>query len=201
MSTFLTYHRNPEFFKLRFGREAKRWSIEQIHDLWLRACERGNVRRKELCDYIQEIVKEITADDRGYHKVYFTHRKRPDGVCYYSFKYEPMFKSHSYSNNDFKIETRDDKLVSMLGGKPFEMGQKFHELEGMSTSLQHRVKHIMWTLIEDQLREKFKNEIPSSVFIIKIGNKRYNVIPKERYSYYHTFELCDEVDDKEIEIT
>lgn len=111
-----------------------------------------------------------------------------------------MFKSYSYSNNDFKIETRDDKLVSMLGGRPFEMGQKFHELEGMSTSLQHRVKHIMWTLIEDQLCEKFKNEVPSSVFTIKIGTKRYNVIPKERYSYHHTFELCDEVDDKEIEI-
>ena len=75
MSTFLTYYRNPEFYKAKFGKEPKKWNIEMIHDLWLRAKKRDEKYSQEFSSYINEVVAEIRADERGSHRVYFKHKR------------------------------------------------------------------------------------------------------------------------------
>ena len=200
MSTFLTYYRNPDFYRARFGKESKKWNLEMIHDLWLRAKKRDEKYYQQFSSYINEVVAEIPADERGSHRVYFKHKRshNQDDLHYYSLKYEHIFKSYSYSTDLFKIETRDDKLISIIQGKPFEMGQKLYYLEQLCSRKSHNVKHIMWELVQDQLREKFKNTRPSKAFTIELGSSKYTVICDDIYSYYYKFDLVESIIDPVI---
>jgi hypothetical protein len=67
--------KNTYFFEFKFKRKPKNWTIEQVHELWLRAKERTNQRRSELKKCINDIKKFVKPDDidytrKGIYKIY-----------------------------------------------------------------------------------------------------------------------------------
>ena len=44
--------RNKKYYKWKFNRDPKDWTIEMIHDLYLRALDRHNKRHKLVIDVI-----------------------------------------------------------------------------------------------------------------------------------------------------
>lgn len=174
---------NAEFEK-KFKRKPKIWTIEKIHDLWVKACHRSSVRNNIISEYTNRIIKEIPKNSKGEHIVYFRHKKYPEEIMQYSFSYHDGFKSYgmSTSNTNAKLMTREEKLDFFLTNeKAFEMGQEYYKIKKMygrnPTHLQYIVQKIMWELIEDKLRKHFKglNITPSDIFIIDISDKKYYV--------------------------
>ena len=150
-----------ELFEFRFKRKPNMWTIEQVHDLWTRACERGSKRQADITSCIKNIVKEIPKNDKGQHIVYFYY-KNDTHVSSYTFTYHHNFKSHGYITDTVrfskdKVVARDEKLDFILSKeRAFEMGQEFYSLKKMETSLHCLVMNIMWEMVENKLRKQFK---------------------------------------------
>ena len=188
---------HPELFLFRFKREPKYWTIDQLHDLWLRACERAEKRQSNISNYIKEITREIPKNDREQHIVYFRHRNdETDNIHQYEFKWHYDWKGYGVSNNRVELKTRDEKLTFILANdKPFEMGQRYHELEYMRCKLQHFVKHYLDEMVEKELQNHFKklNTNPPDVFIWKIGSRNYFVELDSQHRYgYLKFHIKNE---------
>lgn len=188
------------YFKTRYGREPKTWTITQVHDLWVKASARFDKLQKEKTDYISYIVNNIPANDSKEHIVYFYNCWK-DGVYHvdnmstistYTFFYEKEYKYYSIRTNELKFadntKGREDKIDFILSNdKCFEMGQKYHEIERMRSNKHYIVHHILWEMVEDELRKHFKdsNTLPPDIFVITISGIRYNIQtdPQHRYGY------------------
>jgi hypothetical protein len=59
-------------FEIKFGKQPREWSFKELHDLYIRAKERADKRRKEHSDFINKIIKEVQPNERGEHRVYFS---------------------------------------------------------------------------------------------------------------------------------
>lgn len=193
---FLMYDCQPDLFVKRYKRRLKNWTIDEVHDLWLRACDRGAKRYQEKAKYNDKIVKEVPANERGEHIVYFTHRNDPKNICYYNFRYHQDWKGYGVSQNRVELKSRDEKLTFLLAKdqKLFDMGQEYHRLDYMCSNLQYRVREVLWRMVETELQKKFKNEkhIPD-VFILKIGTKKYYVELDSQHRFgYLRFHLKNE---------
>jgi len=192
---------NPEFFTIRFKRSPKIWTIDQIHDLWNRACERGAKRQFAISSYIGEIVKEIPKNDRGEHIVYFYSGN--GSLSCYNFRYNSDFRSHAYSTSSVefskdKVAGRNEKLEFLLSNeKAFEMGQKFYELKKLSTYQHEKVKQILWNEVNEKLRKQFKELHPPNIFTITIGDSKYYVKTDDQHRYgylqFHFGGVCTDL--------
>lgn len=194
-ANFISYSGWPdsdEMFTKRFKRKMKVWTIESIHELWERACVRAGKRQSESSDYLQEIVKEVPKNDRGEHVVYFKQKGDENGrIFQYKISYHKDWKGYGVSTDllEFskdKVQGRDEKITFLLTNQEaFEMGQKYHELNLMKTNLQHRVKHILWEMVEDKLRDHYKkiDQNPPDISIIEIGGSKYYVKVDEQHRY------------------
>lgn len=199
--------RQPEVFKYKFGRNPRNWTIEQLHDLWLRASERSNKRRKAYLDYIDIIVKEIPINEKGEIVVYYKHKGRKN-LSQYKLTYHRDWKSWGVSRDSVPLKTREERLSFLLNSatKTYEMGQKLFELDSLytSTNSNYKVKEVMWRQIEDSLRERFKNEpfkYYKKVFVLNISNKKYFVeVDHTRAPNYYKFNLQNEFTDEIISI-
>lgn len=194
---FNMYDCQPELFVKRYKRPLKSWTIDELHDLWMRTCERGAKRRAIKAEQNDKIIKETEADERGQHVVYFYHRNDKSGaVHYYNFSYFRDYKSYGVSQGHVELKTRDDKLTFILAKeKEFELGQKYHELDYMCSDLEWKVKSILWNKVETALQKKFKDvgsNIPD-VFILQIGTKKYFIELDGQHRYgYSRFHLKNE---------
>lgn len=204
----VNFYNHKELFEWKFKRVPKIWTVEQIHDLWLRAEERGSKKYADSSAYIQEIVKEIPKNERGEHVVYFYHR-RDNSLCKYSLSYHRDWKCYGISQGHVefskdKVAGRDEKITFLLTNqRAFEMGQRYHELDGMKSNLQYRVKAILWQIIEDKLRDHYKklDTNPPDVFTINIGDYKYYVKTDEQHRHgWLKFHWGGEVIDESIKI-
>lgn len=188
---------NKELFHLKYKRKAKEWTLDQIHELYLRAKERSEIRQKSLSNYITKIIKEIPEDKSGVRIIYVQEENR---LYQYEFSYMNSWNCYGYSWNSVKDETLEDKLTFLIKSeKALEMGQKFQELKDMTSTLHHTVLYILEKLINDKLKNRFNKEIIKSdqIFIIKIGNKKYYVQSNDRSTpSYYDFKIRGEVNDE-----
>lgn len=191
---------DKEFTK-RFKRKMKVWTIDEVHDLWLRACDRANIRQREKSAFIKEIVKEIPKNDRDEHVIYFYHRNDladQKSVRCYKLSWNSDWKSYGIGQSTVVMNTRDEKITFILTkDKEFEMGQKYHQLhqlDYMCTNLQWSVRKILWYLIEEKLQKKFKDVSSPDVFILDIGAKKYfiELDDQHRYAGYKKFHMKNE---------
>lgn len=197
----------PQIFKHRFGREPKNWTIEQLHDLWLRTCERSNKRRKEYCDCVDAIAKEIPKNEKGEVIVYYKHKGRKN-LSQYKLSYNRDWKSWSVSRDSVSLKTREDRLSFLLHSttKVYEMGQKLFELDSlyMSTNSSYKVREIMWRQVEESLRQRFKDEPYkhyNKIFVLSISDKKYFVEIDDRTApRYYKFSLQNEFNDEVISL-
>lgn len=196
---------HPEIFKRKFNRNPKNWTIDQLHDLWIRASERTNKRRKAYSDYINTIVKEIPKNEQGEVIVFFSHKGRKSQ---YKLRYHQDWKSWGVSRDSVSLKNREDRLEFLLHSttKAHEMGQKLFELDSlyMATNSSYKVKEIMWKQIEENLRGKFKDKPLkhfNKIFILGISDKKYFVEVDDRTApHYYKFNLQNEFKDKIISL-
>lgn len=192
--------RIPEMFKYKFGRDPRNWTIDQLHNLYIRSNERTNKRRKEYSNYIDSIIKEIPKNDNGYHIVYFSNKGRD---FQYEISYNTSYKSWAIRTESLELKSREDRLFFLLHSsniKTFEMGQKLFDLGKLRSNLHYIVKEVMWELVEKELKDRFKGKsIRDEIFIIDISGKKYFVeIDENSYGNYYKFNMKNEFVDEII---
>ncbi len=191
-ANFMTQYSVPGWFKDKFNREPKNWTIEQVHDLYLRAKERYEKRRDIICEYGDKIVKEIPKNKNGEHIVYYYLDNR---ICYYSLSYSDTFKSYGVSQGDIQLKTLKEKLEFLTKTEnAFKLGEKYKELNKLRTTKHYIVKEIMLDMINEKLSSRFKDVFIHShtIIAVQIGNKKYYMKSGENSGHYYRFELYDE---------
>lgn len=188
-------------FGFKFNREPKIWTIEEVHDLWIRSCERAVKRGKESTKVYNEVINEIPKIG-NYKKIYYT----IDGKVYeYSFSWSSSFKSYGYSSNQVrfsenKVIARGEKIDFILSNeKAFELGERYRKAKKLECSVQRRVKSIMCEMVCDKLKEVYKDKFPPDITQVNIGDKKYYfaVDDQNRYDYLQ-FHYKGEVQDNTI---
>jgi len=145
---------NKSYFEHKFKRNPKVWTIEEVHDLWKRACARSNSRWKIISDYTKEIVKHIPKNDRGEYVVYFKHDKSPK-LMQYKFSYNRDWKSYGVSTDTVSFSNREEKLEFFTANElAFEMGQKYYELKIERYDERFTSKIALQTIVASGLKKK-----------------------------------------------
>ena len=184
------------WFEHNFGRKAKVWTIEMVHDLWLKTKERSEVRRKDLTDCIEDIVKSVEPFSKNYrgdneYRVYYN-----SGVntCYYNISKSRLGFGYAYSRDIVKFGTRDEKLTFLLSNqKAFDLGEKMFRLEKLCSNQHYRVKEVLNKMIEEKLRKKLTEYDRNDVITVQISDRSYFVKVDSSHFPYKSFELLNEV--------
>ena len=197
---------NPEFFILKFKRKPKMWTIETIHDLWLRTCERGAIQRNHLRAVTNEIVSKIPTQGEKNNPKQVVYCAIPDSdkIRTYSFSYHHDFRSYGVSEDRLsfstdKVKARDEKIDFLLNNElAFELGEKYHKAKKHTSDLQYVVENILWEMVYEELRKKYKKEFPPNVIIVSISDRKYYVTVEDKYGYYLKFKWQMEVTNDEV---
>lgn len=194
------------WFEKRFKRKAKKWSIEEIHDLYLKCVERNRIRKSILSEVTEYVVNQVPQEN-GERKVY-AHNKRGD-ILVYTIRYVSDFKSYGTStdflkfSND-KVKSREEKIDFIINNeKLFEIGEQYRKAYNNVSMLEQVVFKYLWKIVENKLRIEFKDVKygPPDVFTISIGGKKYYVKSSEQHRYgYMVFHFGGEVKENVIEI-
>ncbi len=200
----LNYQRfwgNSDLFKLKFKREAKVWTIDEVHELYLKSLKRHSVRQKLVVDCVNRIIDEVQEFEKDKRKVYFNR----EGKIYQ----RELSKNSEYDswgirsadlvnfNSDKTIINRNEKLEFLLSNeKAFELGELYESLQGNTKHYHLRIREILSEMIEDKLRFIFKEKEAPNILTVSIGDKKYYVQCDDQYRYsrvYKKFKLLNEV--------
>lgn len=200
----LNYQRfwgNSDFFKMKFKREPKVWTIESIHDIYLKVLERHRIRQQLVIDCVDRIVNEVHEFEKDKRKVYFTKDGR-----FYQRELNKSYDFNSWGicspdlvkfNSDKTIHNRNEKLEFLLSNeKAFELGELYESLQGNTRHYHLRVKEILSEMIQDKLRKIYKELESPRILTVSIGDRKYYVECEDQYRYsrsYKKFNLLNEV--------
>jgi hypothetical protein len=188
--------KQKELFEWKYKRQTKMWSIEQIHDLYLRALERHSIRQKKLSDVIDRIISETPEFEKCRRKVFFT----LDGKVHErDFHYWSQYDSWGSSTKlvEFRtektVDNRNEKLEFILSNdKQFELGELYQSIQGDSKFLHLFIWDILSEMVEDKLRVNFKGKSSPEILTIDISGYNYYVVCDKNHMYdrfYKKFEL------------
>lgn len=166
-------------FECKFKRNPRSWSFKELHDLYFRAKERADKRRKEFSEFIDMIINEIEPNEKNEHRVYF---HRDGGIaCMYSIRKDDYF-GFSYSTNQVNfskdvVKGREEKIEFILSKqKQFEFGEELRRLEKMKSSFDRHVFDIIGQALDEKLCERYKkvkNYNVPKVIKVKLGDVVY----------------------------
>lgn len=197
----------PEMFKYKFNRYPKVWSIEQVHNLYVRAMLRSKKIHDELIDSIHEIARVIPLSVDGYNKkCHITYFYRKDVLYQYEMSYMKEYDSYGTTSNKVNFNEgnleniRERKINFILNnenGKAFELGEKYDRLSHRSRNFHFNVKEVLVEMIRNELQKKYKAvkifDIPK-VIPVSINDRTYIfTLDRQASSYYKKFELIDEM--------
>lgn len=200
----LNYQRfwgNSDLFKMRFKREPKVWTIDEVHELYLKSFERHSKRQKLVIDCVDRIVSEVQEFEKGKRKVYFTKEGK--------FYQRELSKNSEYdswgirsadlvkfSSNSTLVD-RNEKLEFLLSNeKAFELGELYQSLQGNTKHLHLHVREILSEMIQDKLRFIYKEKEAPRISTISIGDRKYYIECDDQTRYsriYKKFKLLNEV--------
>jgi len=193
---------NP-WFEMKFKRKAKVWTLEMIHELWIKTIERTKIRREQFSDCINEIVNTIEPEIERDEKVYRVYYFKNSEIRYYQISKSQFTEGHSYRKEVLKFADRDEKLKFLLSNnKSFDLGEKIHNLENLLSYQHNKVKNILSDrlhkhLLNDFVRKGHFNPLNDlKTIIVKIQDKSYFVnaqITTYTNPQYIQFELLHEV--------
>jgi hypothetical protein len=193
-----------ELFKYKFKRDPRYWSLEQIHELWIKSEKRAKERQKLISEVYDKIIKEIKKDKNGNKVVYL---EKGDKLYKYEFRYNSQFKSWGYSSNQVtfdkdKAKARDEKIDLLLSNEiAFELGKEWSDIQKFRSKFHFRVKNIFISIIEEKLKKEYKDKLPPDITIVKVGSKKYYFAVDEQHRYdYLKFHFKGEVTDNIIEL-
>jgi len=200
---------NKWAFEYRFKREPKVWSLEQIHNLYLKAKERSNKRNSDFTKHINKVFEQVEPNRNGSYEVYFNRGE-------YVYKYEinkPDYSDWSFSTGRVEfskdvVRAREEKIDFILSKElQFELGNEMRRLEKMRSHFHLHVFHILVDSVDDKLCKRYKDvknyEVPK-VLKVNIGGTIYYVaLDKDsRNSTYNwkKFEILEVEDNNIIEL-
>jgi hypothetical protein len=194
-------------FETKFKRAPKQWSFEQLYDLYLRAKERSDKRRKEHSDFINKIIKEVQPNERGEHRVYFS---REHGKTYmYCIRKDTDFgwcysTEHVIFSKDIVVG-RDEKLEFILSNqKQFELGEELRRLDLMKSNFDRHIFGIIEQLVNESLCKKYKNvknyDVPKIIKINLAGIIYYAALDKESRNSGYDWKRFEILGKEETEI-
>ena len=99
-----------ELFEWKYKRQAKIWTIEEVHFLYLKALERHNIRIEKLIDVMDRIVNETPKIEKDKRKVYFT---RGGKIYQRDFTYWREYDSWGSSKDLVKF-SKDKRIPTKL---------------------------------------------------------------------------------------
>ncbi len=195
----------PEVFEYKFKRKPKDWSLEQLHDLYLRTKERAE-KRWELSQSIMDTIqKEIVQFDNK-TKVYFYQTTRDTTFLRnYEFTWKNKHTKYtSWSIGDPKLNNREERLDFLIANvRAFELGQQFYEsktLEDMAWRTMWKVKDILWQVMEKKLRTLYESKVVKETLIVEVSGHKYFVHVDNGYGY-PSFRLQNEFDGEIIKLS
>ncbi len=200
---------SPESYEYKFGRKPKVRTIKEVHDIYIKAKDRSDIKSKVISDIIDEIVEKIPTTGRyNKHITYFYHT---DGTLYqYEMSYMSEWGTIGTSYNRVVFEgtveqKRDAKLELLLSNDlAFELGEKYNKFERYNKHLHHYVKHELIEMITDKLKEKYKDvkfiNMPKVMPVIIDGYKYIFGLDSQSSGYYKKFELIGELNMEFIEL-
>jgi len=199
---------NPVLFEAKFGRKPKIWTIESIHELWLRTVERAKKRRDEILKVREEIVTKLKPNKSGKYVVYYEcidYNNEP-AIGKYTFEWHDDWKSYGVSTGYYKDdksasqENRRNKKIDFLiqNELAFELGEEYNNAKKYECKLNHFVGSILSEMLNDTLREHYRklDTIPPKIEKVQINGVFYYIQceSQSRYSY-PKFEFLGEVKD------
>ena len=140
---------NKEFFKMRFGRDPKMWTIKELHDLWLKAKDRNDKRYQDISDHLSYIRDTFQKNGNGEWIVYFMDGDKVRGYSIRELDYSGQL---AYSLHDPKMDR--GLKIDLIIGDGFELGEKLHYLIGLTSRNEYIVFHHLSKMIYDEV---FKN--------------------------------------------
>lgn len=195
----------PEFFEYKFKRKPKDWSLEELHDLYLRAKARAEKRRNHTLSIMDSIDKEITKFDNKSQVYFYQTINDTTYLRQYEFTWKSRYEKYSsYSLNDPKMKSREERLDFVLSNsRAFELGQEFYEskrLEDMAWRNMWRVKDILWQVIEKKLRKMYEGVQVKDTIIIEISGHKYFIYVENSWGFSN-FTLKNEFDGEIIKLS
>ena len=197
----------PEMFRYKFRRDPKVWSIEKVHNLYVRALVRSKKMHEELIDSIHEIARVIPLSVDGYNKkCHITYFYREDVLYQYEMSYMKEYDSYGTSSNrvnfnEGNLENIRERKINFIlnneNGKAFELGEKYDRLSHRSKNFHFNVKEVLVEMIRDELQKKYKAvkifDIPK-IIPVSINDRTYIfTLDRQSSGYYKKFELIDEM--------
>jgi hypothetical protein len=175
----------PEEFKEKFGRMPKVWTIEEVHDLWLRTLERYNKKRDITRALWNEIIKGMSPEEKEPFSIYYEDNEE-NKITKYTFSWSESWDGYGVSTDwngikfsDNPKKAREEKIDFIINNeKAFEYGERYHKVQEENKEiLSWIVQETLFNMIDEKLREHFKNtdEKPKQVFKIKISDKQYYI--------------------------
>ena len=188
----------PEAFEHKFKRKPKEWSLEQLHDLYLRAKVRAEKRASHTQSIMDMIDKEIPKFDRKSQVYFYQTSNDTTYLRQYEFTWKCRYDKYtSYSLNDPKLKSREERLDFVLSNsRAFELGQEFYEskrLEDMAWRTMWKAKDIFWKVLENKIRDLYEGKVVKETLIVEISGYKYFVHAQNGYGY-PSFSLQNEFD-------
>ena len=176
-------------------RSPKYWTLEQIHDLWIRSNTRQRERDRKFWDCLYETHKILK--DGGKSRDYFYYRNNT--LCYFEISEDSGY-GISYSTNLEKLDSRENRLDFFLANEEsMKRGQELFNLQSLTFQRLNGWAYSAFVdLLNNKLNEKFKfdKKIPPKCFLMEIGSKKYFIGKDERgFSHnWNRFEILNEFD-------
>ena len=200
-NTYQRFCGDSDLFRMKFKREPKVWTIDKVHELYLKVLNRHLIRQKLVIDCINRVANEVQEFEKDKRKIYFNR----EGKIYQ----RELSKNYEYDswgirsaepvkfNTDKTIHNRNEKLEFLLSNeKAFELGELYESLQGNTKHYHLRVKEILSEMIENKLRTIYKDKESPRILTVSIGDKKYYVGCDDQYRYskiYKKFKLLNEV--------
>ena len=181
-------------------RSFRKYSLTQIHDLWYKFEKRKRERNLILCDYINQIAKEIPANSKKEHIVYYDR----NGKTFQHVFHKSYDGYYSFSNEPVKYVSREDSLDFFLSNeKQFEMGKEFRKIYlKASGSFSYYISSVFIESLQKHLREINPRYFSwyDKILTVKIGDKKHWVKATRKNGYYIEYEYISEAIEEIIEL-
>jgi hypothetical protein len=185
-----------EYFIQKFGREPKSWTIDELHNLYIRVRDRSNRRWVDFKNYVYGVVLKEIPKFEGKYYIYYYQDNSIRG-----FEITNNHDGFRYTFSDPTFKTREDKLKFILNADPrnFKIGQEFYRLKRLhssSSSTTWKIKSFLAEKISKKLKEVEDKSIfrDKSIAIVNISGVKYVVnIQNINYDNYFDFKWDGEI--------